>query len=135
MDGGLSVFAKRAELLSEVWFGAANHTEITRKMEQYILHGGAYGAEDNQIKVQQQQKGGRLNCALSKIFIPYSTIKFHYPILQKYRFLTPVMEVRRWGKLIFCGHLKRTTKELKFNNNVSKKTAFETQELLKNIGL
>ena len=58
--------------------------------------------------------------ALSKIFIPYDTIKFHYPILQKYRFLTPIMEVRRWGKLIFCGHLKRTVKELKFNVNISK---------------
>ncbi len=135
VQGDLFAFSKQVKLLSEVWFSTSEHTKVTKQMEKYVLHGGTYGAEDNRIKVQQQQKGGRLNYALSKIFIPYSTIKFHYPILQKYRFLTPVMEVRRWGKLIFCGHLKRTTKELKFNNNVSKKTAFETQELLKNIGL
>ncbi len=134
-DGGLSVFAKQAELLSEVWFGNAEHTKITRQMEEYILRGGMYGTNTNRVAVQQQKKGGKVRYALSKIFIPYGKIKFHYPILQKHKWLTPIMEVRRWGKLIFCGHLKRTTKELKFNNNVSKKAAFETQELLKNIGL
>lgn len=134
-DGGLSVFAKQAELLSEVWFGNSGHTEITKQMETYILCGGVYGTNENRIAVQQTKKGGKLRYALSKIFISYDVIKFHYPIIQKHKLLTPIMEVRRWGKLIFCGHLKRTTKELKFNNNVSKKTAFETQELLKNIGL
>ena len=39
-DGGLGVFAKQAELLSEVWFGNAEHTEITKQMEKYILRGG-----------------------------------------------------------------------------------------------
>ena len=42
-DGGLGVFAKQAELLSEVWFGNAEHTKITRQMEKYILRGGVYG--------------------------------------------------------------------------------------------
>lgn len=135
VDGGLNIFAKQAELLSEVWFGNSGHTEITKQMETYILCGGVYGTNENRIAVQQTKKGGKLRYALSKIFISYDVIKFHYPIIQKHKLLTPIMEVRRWGKLIFCGHLKRTTKELKFNNNVSKKTAFETQELLKNIGL
>ena len=50
-DGGLDVFAKQAELLSEVWFGNAEHTEITRQMETYILRGGVYGANTNRIAV------------------------------------------------------------------------------------
>ena len=134
-DGGLNVFARRAELLSEVWFGNAEHTEITKQMEAYILRGGMYGTNANRIAVQQQKKGGKVKYALSKIFIPYNVIKFHYPILQKHRWLTPIMEVRRWGKLIFCGHLKRTVKELKYNSTISVDAAAETRALLKNVGL
>lgn len=134
-DGGLDVFAKQAELLSEVWFGNAEHTEITRQMEEYILRGGVYGTTTNRVAVQQQKKGGKVRYALSKIFIPYDAIKFHYPILQKHKWLTPIMEVRRWGKLIFCGHLKRTVKELKYNSTISEDAAAETRTLLKNVGL
>lgn len=134
-DGGLDVFAKQAELLSEVWFGNAEHTEITRQMETYILRGGVYGANTNRVAVQQQKQGGKVKYAFSKIFIPYDVIKFHYPILQKHRWLTPIMEVRRWGKLIFCGHLKRTVKELKYNSTISEDAAAEAKTLLKNVGL
>lgn len=134
-DGGLSIFAKQAELLSEVWFGNAEHTEITGQMEEYILRGGVYGTTTNRVAVQQQKQGGKVRYALSKIFIPYDVIKFHYPILQKHKWLTPIMEVRRWGKLIFCGHLKRTVKELKYNNTISEDVAAKTWALLKNVGL
>ena len=134
-EGGLSVFAKQAELLSEVWFGNAEHTEITRQMEIYILRGGVYGTTTNRVAVQQQKQGGKMKYALSKIFIPYDVIKFHYPILQKHKWLTPIMEVRRWGKLIFCGHLKRTVNELKYNSKISEDAAAETRTLLKNVGL
>ena len=134
-DGGLSVFAKQAELLSEVWFGNAEHTAITKQMERYILRGGVYGTTTNRVAVQQQKQGGKVKYALSKIFIPYDVIKFHYPILQKHRWLTPIMEVRRWGKLIFCGHLKRTVNELKYNSTISDDAAAEAKTLLKNVGL
>lgn len=134
-DGGLDVFAKQAELLSEVWFGNAEHTEITKQMERYILRGGVYGTTANRVAVQQQKQGGKMKYALSKIFISYDVIKFHYPILQKHKWLTPIMEVRRWGKLIFCGHLKRTVKELKYNSTISEDAAVETRTLLKNVGL
>ena len=133
--GGLAVFAGQAERLSEVWFGHGQPTEVTRQMEKFVLRGGVYGTNQNRIAVQQQKQGGRFRYALSKIFIPYDVIKFHYPILQKHRFLTPVMEVRRWGKLIFCGHLKRTAKELQYNNHLSDTEAEKAQTLLKNVGL
>ena len=87
-------------------------------MEDYILRGGVYGNNENRISVQQQKKGGQIRYALTKIFLPYSEIKFHYPILQKHKWLTLFMEVRRWFKLIFCGHAKRTLNELKFNQTI-----------------
>ena len=134
-QGDLLKFAKAACKLSRVWLENEEHDPVSKQLEDYILKGGVYGNATNRIVVQQQKKGGRVKYALSKIFIPYEVIKFHYPILQKRRWLTPFMEVRRWFKLIFCGHLKRTTKELRYNSKVSEDTATNTQNFLRDIGL
>ena len=104
-------------------------------MEDYILRGGVYGNNENRIMVHQQRKGGKIKYALSKIFIPCDVIKFQYPILQKHRWLTPFMEVRRWFKLIFCGHAKRSMRELSYNSNISQSQADEMKNFLYEIGL
>lgn len=133
--GRLLRFAKNAKKLCNVWFDGEAPTVLTEQMESYILRGGVYGNDTNRISVQQQKQGGRLGYALSKIFLPYDILKFHYPILQKHRWLTPVMEVRRWGKLIFCGHMKRTLRELQYNRNISADEAANTKRFLKELGL
>ncbi len=134
-QGDLLLFAKTARNLCRVWFENEKHSEITSNLEQYILRGGVYGVFENRVAIQQQKQGGRLKYALSKIFIPYDVIKLHYPVLQKHRWLTPAMEVRRWFKLVFCGHLKRTVKELEANSSISSAQAKNIQKFLKNIGL
>ena len=133
--GGLLKFADAARKLSNVWFDKAEHDNITKQTEEYILRGGVYGNSENRVTLQQQKQGGRIKYALSKIFIPYDVIRFHYPILQKHKWLTPIMEVRRWGKLIFCGHLKRTVKEMRYNNSISKDKAQSAREFLNSLGL
>lgn len=121
--------------MSEIWFGNAQHTQVTKQIEEYILRGGLYGADSNRVVAQQQKRGGKVRYALSKIFLPYEVIKYPYPILQKHKALTPIREVRRRAKLIFCGHLKRTVKERKYNSAISEDVAAETRSLLKNVGL
>ncbi|MBE6549020.1 MAG: hypothetical protein E7670_01175 [Ruminococcaceae bacterium] len=133
--GDLLKFAEAVRKLSRVWLCGDEHDPVSQQMEDYILRGGVYGSQENRVTVQQQKKGGRLRYALSRIFLPYDVIKFHYPILQKYRFLTPFMEVRRWFKLVFCGAAKRSFHELNYNRNISDEIAAKTQEFLKNIGL
>lgn len=134
-QGKLLKFANAARKLSRIWLFDEEYDSVSEQLEDYILRGGVYGNNQNRITIQQQKKGGRLQYALSKIFIPYDVIKFHYPILQKHRWLTPFMEVRRWCKLIFCGHLRRTTKELRYNNSISNADASNMQSLLDSIGL
>lgn len=134
-QGRLLKFAEAARKLSRIWFENEEYDYISQQMEDYILRGGVYGTSENRITVQQQKKGGRIKYALSKIFIPYDVIKFHYPILQKHKWLTPFMEVRRWFKLIFCGHAKRTLNELKYNQTISADKAGATKIFLENIGL
>lgn len=128
-------FADTSRSLSKVWLEGKEPDELSMQMQAFLLQGGVYGTKENRILLQQQKKGGRLKYALSKIFIPYDVIKFHYPILQKYRLLTPFMQVRRWFKLAFCGHAKRTLRELTYNACVSKSQAEEMKFFLNEIGL
>lgn len=133
--GGLATFAKQAALLSEVWLGSATHTEVTKGIERYILRGGVYGTRENSVAVQQQKRGGKLRYALSRIFLPYRSLKFQYPVLQKHRWLLPFMEVRRWFKLVFGGKLKSSVHELQCNNQISKEEQAQTAQFLSQIGL
>ena len=133
--GELLTFANVARRLSRIWFGGEEHDPVTQQMENYILRGGVYGNGENRVAVQQRKKGGAVKYALSKFFLPYETLKFHYPILERYRWLMPIMQVRRWGKLIFCGHLRRSVKELRYNSSVSDAEAEKTKVFLENIGL
>ena len=135
LHGGLLKFANICRTLARVWFGGYDSDSLSRQMEDYILRGGVYGNSENRITVQQQKKGGKLRYAISRIFIPYEEIKFHYPILERHKWLTPLMEVRRWFKLIFCGGAKRSINELKYNNSISADKASEMKKFLSNIGL
>lgn len=134
-QGDLLKFAELARQLSKVWLENTEHTDITKQMEQYIFRGGVYGISENRIAIQQQKKGGRLKYALSKIVLPYDSIKFHYPVLQKHRWLTPFMEIRRWFKLIFCGHMKRVKHEMDLNARVTLGQAEQSKQFLKDVGL
>lgn len=134
-QGNLLKFANVARKLSRVWFEDEMHDEASRQMEDYVLRGGVYGSDENGTMVRQQKSGGKFCYALSKIFLPYDVIKFHYPILQKRRWLMPIMQVRRWCKLIFGGHLKRVTRNLKYSGSITEAESADTQNFLNNMGL
>ena len=134
-QGGLLTFANAGRRLSAVWFDEAKHDEMTEQMQSYILFGGVYGALENLVAVQQNKRGGKIRYALSRIFIPYDKIKFHYPILVKHRWLTPIMEVRRWFKLLFKGSVKSSLHELNVNRTMSQEQIAGTADLLQKLGL
>lgn len=134
-DNELLDFYIKSVYLTKVWFEGLEHDDISLQMEKYIIRGGVYGTSENRITVQQQKKGGKFKYALSRIFIPYNELKFYYPILQKHKWLTPFMEIRRWFKLAFCGGAKRSINELKYNSSITQDKAAETKQFLKDIGL
>ena len=134
-EGCLSAFDEAAVRLSECWFGGGERDELLSQMEEFLLTGGVYGEFDNQVAVNQVREGGRFKYALSKIFPPYDIIKFHYPILQKHRWLTPFYHVRRWCKLLFCGGAGRSVRTLKKNSNISSSEAAKTKKMLSALGI
>ena len=135
LKGDLLKFADAARKLCRVWLQGEAADEISVKMEKYVLSGGLYGTNENRVVVQQQKKGGKWGYVISRMFLPYETLKYHYPVLQKHRWLTPVMEVWRWFKLAFCGHSKRVMSELRYNQSISSEKAAEVKDFLLSIGL
>lgn len=133
--GGLLQFANAARKLCGVWFNGEEADDLSQQMQDYILSGGAYGTTSNRIAFQQQKRGGRTKYILSKVFLPYNEIKFHYPILQRHRWLTPFMEIRRWFKLLFCGHLGRVSREARYSHTITDDDARNTRKLLQDLGL
>ena len=134
-EGGLLLFEQTAVKLSEVWLSNAGPDELTDTMANYILSGGVYGNTENRVAVQQQKKGGKFRYIMFRIFLPYSVLKFHYPVLQKHKWLLPFMEIRRWFKLIFKGGLKRSTNEMKINQSMSAEKQSETAWMMDQLGL
>lgn len=131
----LVTFYQSLKSLYNVWLEGQPHTPVTMRLQAYILHGGVYGKISNLMTLQLQRKGGPLGYALYKIFLPLDKLKSHYPILKKHPWLMPVMQVRRWFKLIFCGHTKRVVRELSYNQSISQEDADSMKALLKDIGL
>lgn len=134
-EGGLLLFEQTAVKLSEVWLSDAEPDELNNTMANYILSGGVYGNIENRVAVQQQKKGGKFRYIMSRIFLPYSVLKYHYPILQKHKWLLPFMEVRRWLKLIFKGGLKRSTNEMKINKKITAEKQAEIAKMMVQLGL
>lgn len=135
LKGGLLKFAKEAETLSKVWFEGIEHTETTKRMEKYVLQGGVYGTMQNRVIVQQVKSGSKFKYTISRIWLPYDTLKFLYPVLQKHKWLFLFCQVRRWFRLIFKGGFKRSVNELSISGSVTKEQRKEISSFLSELDL
>ncbi len=134
-QGGLLRFAYAIRSLSEVWFSGKEHDEITLKMQEYILQGGVYGTEENHILMRTHRAGGRIRYILSRIFVPYVNLKYEFPILQKYGFLTPFFQVYRWIFFIFKGNKKYKIKRLNSIKHIPEEHKQNVADMMEKIGL
>ncbi len=132
---GLLPFAEGCRSMSEVWFSGTNGDEWTDRMQEYILNGGVYGTLSNMVTIQQGKRGGRLGYTMRRVFLPYDALKGYYPILKKRKWLTPVMEVRRWFRLLLGGKAKQSLHELNVSREVSGGERKNAEHLLNWLGL
>ena len=133
--GGLWQFTRVCQKLSRVWLNGEEMDDVSLQMQQFLLHGGVYGSADNRVILQQKKRGGRLGYIWSRMFVPYARLKRYYPILEKHRWLTPFMQVRRWFMLLRPDIRKMAKKELKANSSLDKGKADEMKAFLDTIGL
>ena len=133
--GRLLKFANVSRAVSEVWFGGRERDKLSRAVEGYVLRGGVHGSVDNRVALQQKKNGGRIGYMLSRIFVPYARLKRYYPILEKHKWLTPFMQVRRWFKLFEPEVARMACQEISVNGTIDKAKAAEMGAFLADVGL
>lgn len=132
---GIRQFAEAAEQLSEVWFGDSEHTEITEKLERFVLTGGTYGTLENRVAVQQAITGGKISYILSRIFLPFDKLKLTYPNLEKHKYLFPFYQVKRWFRFFSKEKSKESLGEVKSTARITSEQEKATLSLLQSLGI
>lgn len=133
-QGGMLAFAEAMEKLADVWFSCRQADILTEKLEVFIL-GNLYAEAKSVAVVKQTKQGSKAKFILSRLFLPYSTMKFRYPILQKYKWLTPVYQVVRWVQMIFKGNTEKHWRELKIASAITPEQIQTTRDMLDYLGL
>lgn len=129
-------FSQIARKLSDVWCKGEKHDDLTKQLEAFILRGGTNGNLGNAIAVGQIKRGGKVKYVLSRIFLPYNSLKYYYPVIQKHKWLFPFCQVMRWYKLVFRDSgVKRFASELKTSANLSDEQTNSVDLLLSELDL
>jgi hypothetical protein len=134
-DCSLECFYESISALSEVWFGDREPTELTQKMQEYLMSGGLYGTLENRISVTQRAKGGKIRHLLDRIFLPYADLATQYPVLKKHKILLPICHVRRWFRVLLGGRARHSMRELRTISTVSNEKCDRALELISELGL
>ena len=132
----LEKFTSIAVRLMNVWFSHGEHTDASRQLEEYILANGSYGTLENRVSATQSQNDGtKLSKLMKRIFVPYDILKLRYPIIEKYRWLSPVMQIRRIFAIAFGGRFKYSMKVIKTNVTMSDEKVKEYKKFTDEMGL
>jgi hypothetical protein len=134
-QGSLIKFEKNLVKLTAVWFSDAASDELTDKITRYILLGGVYGKKEQYVLVGRAKEGGRLKYFLSRMLLPYDTIRYQYPVLNKHKYLTPFFQVVRWFRILFGGKIKSSADELRMSDKLSTAKIEETAQMLEELGI
>lgn len=132
---GLTVFAKKAFKLSQVWFSEVTPDDVTRDMQEFILYGGVYGTASNRVKVQKAKEENGIKFVLSRIFLPYVFLKHQYPILKKAKYLTPVFWFVRGFEILLSGRFSKAVAELEYNKTINQEQLDNTKQMLSELEL
>ena len=116
--------------LSEIWFEGAEHTEVSKYVEMYVINGGVYGSASHHIAIEQGNKGGKTGYILSRIFMKKKSLEILYPALKKYPFLYPFCTVARWTKLLKKDVRKRIKKEIDRNRKNEMDSVIQLKKLM-----
>lgn len=134
-EGGIKIFSDDFYHLSKVWFAGEKYSEITEKMEIFLLSGGVYGNAENKTASEQSRNKGKAGNIFKRIWMPYDHLIILYPDLKGKRILQPFYEIKRWCKLFKKDIFKKSMRELKTNTSMSQEKVDETKAMLKDLGL
>lgn len=106
-EGNLVDFANAAELLTETWLSKKNGTELTNRLEEFVLQGATYGSSGQRASVSMKQKESTAKYIWKRLFLPYSKMKKLYPKLEGKKWLLPFYWVLRLFTALFNPSMRK----------------------------
>ena len=94
-ESRISEFYDGVNQLIDVWFEGKAHNDITRRIEKYIMTGGAYGTYPNNAAAYTIKHGGKIRHIVSIAFPPYTNMRVLYPVLNRIPVLLPFCYIYR----------------------------------------
>ena len=131
---GIDTFAAEMSRVANQCFTENRLDAFSELTLKYIYAGGVYGNSENAIAVKKSKNNSALVYILRRMFMPYRSMVYSYPILKKAPFLLPFCWVARWIKAIF-GKSKKITAEINCVNNMSEEKIGEVKEIRERFGL
>ena len=131
----LQTFAENCCKMCDIWFSNGEHTELTKKLQIYILGGGTYGSAKYHIAVKRSEGVGRIKHFLRLAFLPKSNLELIYPNLEKRPYLLPFYQVKRWCKVFNRTKRNKIAQSIETSNNVSDETVENVSALICDLGL
>lgn len=132
---GLITFYLAVNHLTDVWLEGKEHTDLTRRMESYIISGGVYGNSENSNAAGAVRKKGKFRYLWSIAFPPYRTMRVLYPSLRKYKIFLPFCYIHRFFFKLFGHDRKRVRSRWKAAMNQDPNKIRSMEELLQAVGL
>lgn len=132
---GVAQFYDCARKVIDVWFNESPHTDVTRRIEDFVLSGGVYGTKANHVAIAQERAGNKFRHILTRIFMPMKSLKIKYPILEKHPWLMPVYQAVRWVQMLCKKQLGTYRRELDMICGLSDERRNEIGRLLDDVGL
>ncbi len=132
---GLKKLHKNALALGRVWLEKAEHTGVTRALEEYVLCGGVYGTEANAAKTQAAEGVSRLGYFWRLMFLPRENLQVIYPALKKHPKMAPLYQVRRWLRVLRRDKRHKLRSLTQARNSVTSQQTQTTARLMGALGL
>jgi hypothetical protein len=132
---GIERFYDCSVALSHGWFGGGDGEGVPESFGKYVLEGGVYGTLKNRVTVKRTEKGGRLSYLLSRIFMPYDSLKYRYPVLKKHKILYPFCQLARWFSALSPKRRKKIKTEIRSNSSLDGERVDEVSRLMSELGI
>jgi hypothetical protein len=132
---GLDRFAAEMSGISNQCFTENKIDEFADLALKYICAGGVYGSSRNAAAVRKSKNNSFIVYVLRRMFLPYRSMIYAYPILKKAPILLPFCWVARWVNAIFGGKSKKISSEINCVSNMSDEKVGEVRDVCERLGL
>ena len=121
--------------LSKVWLENASYSDITLRMEQFILTGGVYGNSSTSALMKAAKGESKVRSFFKLLFLPRANLEVAYPNLKKHPILLPFYQIKRWFRIFNRKKRQRIERMIAARNSVNTNEANQTKILLQDLGL